>query len=104
MPPRGPKGFEVAVVPSPGLGNATHLVATDGQAVVIDIPRDAWRVAEVAEQRGWRVTHSLETHVHNDYLSGARELRRSHDTTIVARPWWLPLPARRRRRRLQPRL
>ena len=68
-----------------GLGNATHVLANaDGDAVVIDPPRDAWRIAEAAAARGWRLTHSLETHVHNDYLSGALELRAAHGTEILA--------------------
>ena len=45
------------------------------EAVVVDPPRDAWRVIAVAEARGWQLTHVVETHVHNDYLSGALELR-----------------------------
>ena len=58
------------------LGNATHLVASaDGEAVVIDPPRDAWHVGAAAAARGWRITHVVETHVHNDYLTGALELR-----------------------------
>ena len=72
------------VLRTPGLGNSTYLLGLGESAVVIDPPRDGWRVAEVAEERGWRITHALETHVHNDYLSGARELRRAHGTTIVA--------------------
>ena len=83
MNPRNAAGLEVAVVATPGLGNSAYLLAADGQAVVIDAPRDGWRIAAIAEQRGWRITHALETHVHNDYLSGARELRRSHGTAIV---------------------
>jgi hydroxyacylglutathione hydrolase len=75
---------EVAIVPTPGLGNSTYLVALGDRAVAIDVPRDGWRVVEAAEQRGWQITHALETHVHNDYLSGARELQRAHDTRIVA--------------------
>jgi glyoxylase-like metal-dependent hydrolase (beta-lactamase superfamily II)/rhodanese-related sulfurtransferase len=74
---------EVVVVPTPGLGNSTYLVASGSEAVVIDVPRDAWRVREVAQERGWRVTKALETHVHNDYLSGARELAAAEGTTIV---------------------
>jgi len=74
----------VVVVPTPSLGNSTYLVGSSSEAVAVDVPRDAWRVAAVAEQHGWRITHALETHVHNDYLSGARELRRSHGSVIVA--------------------
>lgn len=67
-----------------GLGNSTYLIASDGEAVVIDPPRDARRVAAVAAARGWRITHALETHVHNDYLSGALELRAAAGIEIVA--------------------
>jgi len=75
---------EVVVIPTPGLGNSTYLVAVDGRAAAIDVPRDAWRIHDAAEQRGWHITHVLETHVHNDYLSGALELAASHGATIVA--------------------
>ena len=76
--------MDLEIVVTPGLGNATHLIASGGEAVVVDPPRDAWRVAAVADARGWRLTHVLETHVHNDYLSGALELRATHRTEIVA--------------------
>jgi glyoxylase-like metal-dependent hydrolase (beta-lactamase superfamily II)/rhodanese-related sulfurtransferase len=68
-----------------GLGNSSFLLSGDGhEAVVIDPPRDAWRVVAAAETRGWRLTHVLETHVHNDYLSGALELRAALGTEILA--------------------
>jgi len=76
---------DVVVIPTPGLGNSTYLVAVDGRAAAIDVPRDAWRIHDVAEQRGWRITHVLETHVHNDYLSGALELAASDEATIPPR-------------------
>jgi hydroxyacylglutathione hydrolase len=67
------------------LGNATHLVASsDGDAVVIDPPRDAWHVEAAAAERGWRITHVVESHVHNDYLTGALELRAAHRSEILA--------------------
>ncbi|MEX1345140.1 MAG: MBL fold metallo-hydrolase, partial [Candidatus Limnocylindrales bacterium] len=74
---------QVVVIPTPGLGNSTYLVGTGDEAVAIDVPRDAWRIAEIAADHGWRITHALETHVHNDYLSGARELEAAHGTSIV---------------------
>ena len=75
---------EVVIIPTPGLGNSSYLVGVDAEAVAIDVPRDAWRIAGIAEEHGWRITHALETHVHNDYLSGARELEAVHGTRIVA--------------------
>ena len=69
---------------TPGLGNAAFLIGAGREAVVIDPPRDAWRITAVAERRGWRITHVLETHVHNDYLSGALELRDATGAEILA--------------------
>jgi hydroxyacylglutathione hydrolase len=76
--------MDLEIVLTPGLGNATYLLASDGEAVVVDPPRDAWRVTAVADARGWRLVHVVETHVHNDYLSGALELRADRGASIVA--------------------
>ena len=76
--------MDLEIVLTPGLGNATYLLASDGEAIVVDPPRDAWRVTSVADARGWRLTHVVETHVHNDYLSGALELRAARRAEIVA--------------------
>ena len=76
--------MDLEIIVTPGLGNATYLLASDGEAVVVDPPRDAWRVTSVADARGWRITQVVETHVHNDYLSGALELRAARRAEIVA--------------------
>lgn len=67
-----------------GLGDTSYLVANEGEAVLVDPQRDAWRFLAIADARGWRVTHVLETHVHNDYLSGALEVRAATGAGIVA--------------------
>jgi hydroxyacylglutathione hydrolase len=69
---------------TPGLGDASYLLASGGEAVLVDPQRDAWRFLEVAERRGWRVRHVLETHVHNDYLSGALETQAATGAEIAA--------------------
>src|SRR6266581_6902228 len=69
---------------TPGLGDASYLLASRGEAVLVDPQRDAWRFLEVAERRRWRVRHVLETHVHNDYLSGAIETRAATGAEIVS--------------------
>jgi glyoxylase-like metal-dependent hydrolase (beta-lactamase superfamily II)/rhodanese-related sulfurtransferase len=68
---------------TPGLGDASYLLASGREAVVVDPQRDAWRFLRAAEQHGWRITHVLETHVHNDYLSGALEVRSATGAEIV---------------------
>jgi hydroxyacylglutathione hydrolase len=66
-----------------GLGDNTFLVASGGEAVLIDPQRDSWRFVSAGEQRGWRIRHILETHVHNDYVSGALEARSVTGADIV---------------------
>jgi hydroxyacylglutathione hydrolase len=59
-----------------GLGHISALVADDarGVAAVIDPRRDVDVYLAAAAERGWRITHVLETHLHNDYISGGPEL------------------------------
>ncbi|MDO8688584.1 MAG: MBL fold metallo-hydrolase, partial [Dehalococcoidia bacterium] len=60
----------------PGLGNSSYLVGSEesGVAVAIDPVRDAEPYIREAGQRGVRITHILETHLHADFVSGSREL------------------------------
>jgi hydroxyacylglutathione hydrolase len=76
--------MDLEVFQTPGLGDASYLLASGGEAVLVDPQRDAWRFLDVAAARGWRVRHVLETHVHNDYLSGALEIRAATDAEVVA--------------------
>lgn len=69
---------------TPGLGDASYLLASGREAVLVDPQRDVWRFLEVAEERGWRIRHVLETHVHNDYLSGALETQAATGAEIAA--------------------
>lgn len=52
-----------------------------GEAVVIDPERDIDRYLEVAAQNDLKITAVAETHIHADYLSGARELVEHHGVT-----------------------
>lgn len=49
-----------------------------GEAVVVDPERDVDRYLALAAQNGLRITAVAETHIHADYLSGARELMERH--------------------------
>jgi hydroxyacylglutathione hydrolase len=59
-----------------GLAQASFLVGCDrtNQAVVIDPRRDASVHEAAARQRGATIAAVIETHVHADFVSGAREL------------------------------
>lgn len=76
--------MDIEIFTTPDLGDTSYLVASDGEAALVDPQRDAWRFLAVAEARGWRVRHVLETHVHNDYLSGALETRAATGARIAA--------------------
>jgi hydroxyacylglutathione hydrolase len=45
-----------------------------GEAIVFDPERDVDRYVELAAREGLRITAVAETHIHADFLSGAREL------------------------------
>jgi len=69
-----------------GLGNSAHLLISDrdGVAALIDPLRDVDQYQHVARCEGVRITHVLETHIHNDFLSGGRELAALTGARIVA--------------------
>ena len=58
------------------LAQASYLVgcAATGEALVVDPNRDIEQYLDVAERNGFQITHVTETHIHADFVSGAREL------------------------------
>lgn len=70
-----------------GLGDSTYLIASGDEAAIVDPQRDAARFVHAASSRGLRIKVVLETHVHNDYVSGALEVREATGASLV-------LPAR----------
>lgn len=59
-----------------GLGHLSTLIADEaaGVAAVVDPRRDVDVYLAAARARDLRITHVVETHLHNDYVSGGREL------------------------------
>jgi glyoxylase-like metal-dependent hydrolase (beta-lactamase superfamily II) len=62
------QGVWAEQVPTPSLGDHSYLVVTGDVAAVIDVQRDAGRIVDGLGRR--RLAAVLETHVHNDYVSG----------------------------------
>ena len=58
------------------LGHASYLVgdAATGQALVLDPRRDVEDYFEAARKEGLRIAYAIDTHGHNDYLTGLCEL------------------------------
>jgi glyoxylase-like metal-dependent hydrolase (beta-lactamase superfamily II)/rhodanese-related sulfurtransferase len=57
---------------TPSLGDATYLLVHGSSAILVDPQRDVGRFLEAAGDVAADVSHVLETHVHNDYVSGGR--------------------------------
>lgn len=59
-----------------GLGHASYLIGSDStqEAAVVDPRRDVGVYLEAAANAGLRIRYVLETHVHNDFLSGAKAI------------------------------
>jgi hydroxyacylglutathione hydrolase len=60
----------------PKLAQASYLIGcpSSREAVVVDPNRDVKRYLREADEEGLRVAHVTETHIHADFVSGAREL------------------------------
>lgn len=58
------------------LANNGYVVGSEqsGRCVVIDPARDVGQYVQIAANHGTRIVYAFETHVHNDFVSGAREL------------------------------
>lgn len=61
-----------------GLAQASYLVGSEqtGEALIVDPNRDFEQYVAAADAHALRISHVTETHIHADYLSGARELAR----------------------------
>jgi len=74
--------MQVDSVRTASLGDTTYLLRHAGSVVVVDPQRDIGRFLAAIEE-GTTVTHVLETHVHNDYVSGGRDLARRTGADLV---------------------
>jgi glyoxylase-like metal-dependent hydrolase (beta-lactamase superfamily II)/rhodanese-related sulfurtransferase len=75
----------IVTIPDRGLGNSAYIVDPgDGRYVVIDPPRDPSPFLEYGARIGSKPAHSIETHLHADFISGSREL--SAEGALVLAP------------------
>jgi hydroxyacylglutathione hydrolase len=70
-------------ITDPSLAQNAYLIGCQrtGEAILIDPERDLDRYFQVAADNDLRITAVAETHIHADYLSGARELVERHGAT-----------------------
>ncbi len=75
--------MDVRSIRTPSLGDATYILSHEGAAIIVDPQRDIDRFLDVVSADGLTVTHVLETHMHNDYVSGGRDLAASTGADLV---------------------
>jgi hydroxyacylglutathione hydrolase len=66
----------IETIETPSLGDRSYLVHDGTTAAVVDPQRDIDRVLALLEADDLRLAYVLETHLHNDYVSGGFELAR----------------------------
>lgn len=88
-------GPEIVALVDEGLGNSSYLVDLgDGSALVIDPAREPAPYLAAAAERGLRVAVVAETHLHADFVSGARELAARGSRVVASRGAGLEHPHR----------
>ncbi|MDM7488866.1 MBL fold metallo-hydrolase [Rhodococcus sp. CSLK01-03] len=75
--------MDVSIIETSSLGDRSYLITEADVAVVVDPQRDIDRVLALANDRGARITHVLETHIHNDYVTGGLELSRALEAEYI---------------------
>ncbi|MBM3885265.1 MAG: MBL fold metallo-hydrolase [Gemmatimonadetes bacterium] len=68
-----------------GLAQASWMIGCQktGDAIVIDANRDVQQYLDAAAAEKLRITQVTETHIHADFVSGARELARATAATLL---------------------
>ncbi len=68
-----------------GKGCLSYMVISDGEAAIIDATRMVDVFTDFAEEKGAKITHVLDTHLHADHISGGRAIAEKTSAT-----YWLP--------------
>lgn len=73
----------VETIKTDSLGNRGYLIHDGTVGVVIDVQRDYQRWLDAAQHAGVKITHVIETHMHNDYVTGGYQLAQSIDAEYI---------------------
>jgi glyoxylase-like metal-dependent hydrolase (beta-lactamase superfamily II) len=76
-------GFEIIQISTPGLGDHSYVLRSGAEAAIVDPQRDADRFQQVVRELEVRVVAVVETHLHNDYVSGGPTLAAQYNAPYV---------------------
>ncbi|WP_099363943.1 MBL fold metallo-hydrolase [Fredinandcohnia onubensis] len=68
-----------------GKGCLSYMVVSNGEAAIIDATRMTDIFLDFADNKGAKITHVFDTHLHADHISGGRKIAQSTNAT-----YWLP--------------
>ena len=77
------ESISVLPIRTPSLGDTSYVVSDGTSAIVVDPQRDIDRFEEPIDRLGLDLSAVLETHVHNDYVSGGPELARRTGARMI---------------------
>ena len=75
--------LNVVTLETTSLGDRSYLAHDGESGVLVDPQRDLDRAIDAVESAGVRVSHVLETHIHNDYVTGGLALAQELDALYV---------------------
>ncbi len=84
--PLADQSCRVVQVRRTGKGCLSYIVGSDGEAAVVDPSVSPAVYVELAHRHGWSIRYVLETHVHADHLSRARELVKQTGAVLLLPP------------------
>lgn len=84
--PLADPSVRVVQVRRTGKGCLSYIVGSDGEAAVIDPSVSPDVYLDLASRHGWSIRNVLETHVHADHLSRARDLVRQTGAALLLPP------------------
>lgn len=73
--------MHIKTIETESLGNRGYLIHDGAVAIAIDVQRDYERWIDAAAAANVTITHVLETHMHNDYVTGGYQLAIKLDAT-----------------------
>ena len=75
--------LKVINLDTPTLGDRSYIAHDGKSALVVDPQRDIDRVIDLLNREGVSLCAVVETHMHNDYVSGGLELARTHGVKYI---------------------
>lgn len=79
--------LHIIQISRPARGCLSYLLASGGEAMVVDPARHIEIYTRIATERGWRITGVLDTHLQADHISGGVALARESGVNYWLHPY-----------------